>query len=113
MILPSVVRSGRTPRPTLRAAGPDPERDHLVEDQQGARARSVYRAEERQEVGVRGADAAGALDRLDDDRREIALAAAQRRARRRPGRPTAAHDEAVDRAGTPGVPAITPSWVPW
>src|SRR5204863_782046 len=57
----------------LGAAMRHPERDDLVEDQQ----RSVTvreRTEERQEAGFGRADAARALDGLDDDRCEVILA---------------------------------------
>ena len=72
------------------------------------------RAQEREEPGAGGADAAGALDGLDDDRGEVALAAAQDVARSPSGSPHGSSTMSPDIAsGTPGVPAITPSWVPW
>ena len=76
MILPSVVRSGRTPIAFLRATGGDPERDDLVEDQQRPVAVG-QRAQERQEVRLGRADAAGTLDGFDDDRGELVLPAPQ------------------------------------
>ena len=67
-----------------------------------------------QERGVGGADAARALDRLDDDRGDVALVAGERSARRRPRRPTAARARGRDTpSGTPGVQATAVSCVPW
>ena len=62
------------------ALGPvrsDPEGDDLVEDQDRPDPIGVV-AEEAQERRVGRADAAGALNRLDDDRGDVALAAIQR-----------------------------------
>jgi len=57
----------------LGTVRPNPERDDLVEDQDRADlgGHLAQRAEERR---VGGPDAAGALDRFDDDRRELSLA---------------------------------------
>ena len=54
----------------------DPERDDLVEDQQGAHALGE-RSQPVEEAGLGRADATGTLDGFDDDRGEVALAAAQ------------------------------------
>ena len=57
---------------TLRATRSDPEGDHLVEDQQ--RAGPIGQVPERgEEPALGGANTTGALDGLDDDRREIGL----------------------------------------
>ncbi len=60
----------------LGSAGSGPERDDLVEDQDGT-GPVADRAEHRQELGRGGADPTGALDRLDHDRGELRLAAGE------------------------------------
>ena len=68
---------GTHPEPALRPARPDPERDDLVEHEQRPDPLGVG-AQEGEERRVRRADAAGALHRLDEDRRELRFPAAQR-----------------------------------
>jgi hypothetical protein len=75
-ILPSVVRSGRTPNTPWAPFGADPERDDLVEDQDRSDPIGVI-AEEAQEGWIGRPDAARALDRLDDDRGHVALSAGE------------------------------------
>ena len=93
----------RTADPALGAVRADPERDHLVEDQQGADPVGEV-AQEAQELGVRDANAAGALDRLDDDCCE----ARSRPASARSTPSGSAHGSSSTRSevawGTPGVP---------
>src|SRR3954447_6492709 len=76
--LPERGEVGADPVQLLRATPCDPERDDLVEDQQGARAIGEL-AQPRQEAVIGGADAAGALDWLDDDRGEIVEPSAEGR----------------------------------
>ena len=74
------------------------------------RSASSRRSEERR---VGGADAARALDRLDDDRGDVALDRPS--ARSTPsGSPHGSSTTRPETAsGTPGVPATAVSWVPW
>ena len=71
--------------------------------------------QESQECRVGSADAAGTLDGLDDDRGQVFFLAAEEHSFHALGVAPWQHGRPVSErsAGTPGVPAIATSWVPW
>ena len=112
MILPSVVRSGVTPEPALGPVRPDPERDDLVEDQQGADPVAISRSEP-------GTPGSAARTPPAPWTGSMMIAATSRSrpasARSTPVRvaPRQLHDEVADRVRDAGVHASTVSCVPW
>jgi hypothetical protein len=102
MILPSVVRSGRTPYKRLRAAEGDAKSGHdFVEDQQ--RAGAIAFAAQRLEEAGRGRHAVHvAGDRLDDHAGDLLADLAERLAHLAPRRCSSASPCVGERRGTPG-----------
>ena len=99
--------------PALRPVRADAEGDDLVEDQQRPDPLREL-AQELQERGLRGADAARALDRLDDDRGDVSLPPGERPLDALRVAPRAAPGPArTSPRARRGDPARTVSWVPW